>query len=146
MIIERRGKLALSQSGTLTTKTDITGRRRCLMGRCLNRLITRLRGKKILCGKQGKTQTRLGFVIKPKLTNIFIKDVEMTQDSVNNPKHYTSHPSGVECIEITEHLNFNIGNAIKYLWRASLKGAEVEDLRKARWYVEREIKRVTKQA
>jgi len=67
-------------------------------------------------------------------------------DNVNNPKHYTSHPSGVECIEITEHMSFNLGNAVKYLWRASLKGAEVEDLRKAKWYVEREIKRVTKQA
>ena len=63
-------------------------------------------------------------------------------DTVNHPKHYTSHPSGVECIEITEHLNFCIGNAIKYLWRAGLKGEQVEDLRKARWYIDREIARV----
>ena len=63
-------------------------------------------------------------------------------DPVNHPKHYTSHPSGVECIEITEHLNFNIGNAIKYLWRAGLKGEQIEDLRKARWYIDREIARI----
>lgn len=63
-------------------------------------------------------------------------------DNVNHPKHYTSHPSGVECIEITEHLNFCIGNAIKYLWRAGLKGEQVEDLRKARWYIDREISRI----
>lgn len=63
-------------------------------------------------------------------------------DSVNNPKHYTEHPSGIECIEITEHMNFCVGNAIKYLWRAGLKGEQVEDLRKARWYIDREIARV----
>ncbi|NDD56088.1 DUF3310 domain-containing protein [bacterium] len=63
-------------------------------------------------------------------------------DVVNHPKHYTSHPSGIECIEITEHMNFCVGNAIKYLWRASLKGKEVEDLRKARWYIDREIARI----
>lgn len=61
---------------------------------------------------------------------------------VNHPKHYTSHPSGIECIEITEHMNFNLGNAMKYVWRASLKGKEVEDLKKAIWYLEREIARI----
>ena len=63
-------------------------------------------------------------------------------DPVNHPKHYTEHPSGVECIEITEHFNFNIGNAVKYLWRQGLKGEQVEDLRKARWYIDREIARI----
>jgi hypothetical protein len=63
-------------------------------------------------------------------------------DNVNHPKHYNSHPSGVECIEITEHFNFNIGNAVKYCWRAGLKGEQVEDLRKARWYIDREISRI----
>ena len=63
-------------------------------------------------------------------------------DPVNHPTHYTSHPSGVECIQVTEHMNFNIGNAVKYLWRASLKGALLEDLKKARWYIDREIKRL----
>jgi len=63
-------------------------------------------------------------------------------DNVNHPKHYTEHPSGIECIEITEHMNFCVGNAIKYLWRAGLKGEQVEDLRKARWYIDREIARL----
>ncbi len=63
-------------------------------------------------------------------------------DPVNHPKHYTSHASGVECITITEHFNFCIGNAIKYLWRAGEKGDRLEDLRKARWYVDREIARL----
>lgn len=61
-------------------------------------------------------------------------------DPVNHPKHYTSHPSGVECIDITEHYNFNVGNAIKYLWRADLKNG-VQDLQKAKWYIDRELKR-----
>lgn len=56
-----------------------------------------------------------------------------------NPKHYKNHPSGVECIQITEAFNFNVGNAIKYLWRAGLKGEESDDLKKALWYVKREI-------
>ena len=49
-------------------------------------------------------------------------------DMVNHPPHYTSHPSGVECITITEHFGFNVGNAIKYLWRADEKGNAVVDL------------------
>lgn len=56
-----------------------------------------------------------------------------------NPAHYRSHPSGVECIQITEHMGFNLGNAIKYIWRADLKGSAIEDLNKAQWYIEREI-------
>lgn len=65
-------------------------------------------------------------------------------DSVNHPRHYTQHPSGIECIQVTEHFNFNIGNAIKYLWRQGLKNDSLEDLKKARWYVDREISRLTK--
>jgi len=62
-------------------------------------------------------------------------------DQVNHPKHYTSHPSGVECIQITEHMGFNLGNAIKYIWRSDLKGAGIEDLKKSVWYLQREIQR-----
>lgn len=70
----------------------------------------------------------------------------MTGDPVNHPAHYREHPSGVECITITEHMNFCLGNAVKYIWRAGLKGADpersaLEDLRKARWYLDREISR-----
>lgn len=64
-----------------------------------------------------------------------------TSDPVNRPDHYTKHPSGVECIQITEHMSFNIGNAIKYLWRCDLKNDALEDLKKARYYVDREIQR-----
>ena len=59
-----------------------------------------------------------------------------------NPKHYKSHPSGIECIEITEHLNFNRGNAIKYAWRANDKWCTREDLKKCEWYIKREIIRL----
>lgn len=65
-------------------------------------------------------------------------------DAVEHPSHYTEHPSGVECIEITRHFNFPIGNAIKYLWRAGLKDGgpdkQIEDLKKAVWYITDEIK------
>ena len=66
-------------------------------------------------------------------------------DPVNNPAHYTNHPSGIECIQVTEHMNFNRGNAVKYLWRCGDKGEPVEDLRKAIWYLEREIARLQAQ-
>lgn len=83
----------------------------------------------------------------------------MSEDTVNHPQHYNSHPSGVECITITEHMTFNAGNAVKYLWRAGLKAVHagennnnleshvirrkhVEDLRKAAWYINREIERL----
>jgi len=62
-------------------------------------------------------------------------------DPVNHPSHYTAHPSGIECIQITEHMGFNLGNAIKYVWRADLKGNSLEDLRKAIWYIDREIQK-----
>ena len=66
-------------------------------------------------------------------------------DQVNNPRHYTSHPSGIDCIKITEHMGFNLGNAIKYVWRSDLKNDAIEDLNKAIWYIQREIERRKKQ-
>lgn len=73
------------------------------------------------------------------------------KDNVNHPDHYTKHPSGVECIEITRHYCFSIGNAIKYLWRAGLKKEqgledtekEIEDLNKAIWYIKDRIEQLT---
>lgn len=62
-------------------------------------------------------------------------------DMVNHPPHYTEHPSGVECIVITRHMGFNLGNALKYIWRADLKDKPVEDLKKAIFYLEDEIKK-----
>ncbi|MBM1818052.1 DUF3310 domain-containing protein [Pseudosulfitobacter pseudonitzschiae] len=62
-------------------------------------------------------------------------------DPVNHPQHYVGHPSGVECIMVAKHMNFNLGNVLKYIWRADAKGAPVQDLEKARWYLDREIMR-----
>lgn len=61
-----------------------------------------------------------------------------------NPDHYKSHPSGVEAITVTRHMGFNIGNAMKYLWRAGLKAdnSAIQDLKKAIWYLEDEIERL----
>lgn len=64
-------------------------------------------------------------------------------DNVNHPAHYTAHASGIECIQVTEHMNFCLGNALKYLWRAGLKNDNaIEDLKKSIWYINREIKRL----
>ena len=60
---------------------------------------------------------------------------------VNKPKHYNSHPSGIECIQITQHMNFCCGNAIKYIWRADEKENAIQDLKKAIWYLNQEIER-----
>ena len=67
------------------------------------------------------------------------RGIGFMNDNVNNPKHYTDHPSGIECIQITEHMGFCLGNAMKYIWRADKKGKTIEDLQKARWYIESEI-------
>ena len=63
---------------------------------------------------------------------------------VNHPSHYNQHPAGIECIDIIEPMSLNIGNAIKYLWRAGLKPDAIhdEDLQKAIWYIERERERM----
>lgn len=66
-------------------------------------------------------------------------EAKAAADLVNHPPHYTKHPSGIECIEITQHMNFNLGNAVKYIWRADLKRDAIEDLKKAAWYLDREI-------
>jgi hypothetical protein len=70
-----------------------------------------------------------------------MSDTAEAADMVNHPPHYRAHPSGVECIAVTEHMTFNLGNAVKYIWRADLKGDAIEDLRKAVWYIQREIER-----
>lgn len=67
-----------------------------------------------------------------------------SSDPVNHPSHYTSHPSGIECVDVIEHMTLNVGNAVKYLWRHDDKGNPIEDLRKAIWYIEREIQRRSK--
>ena len=68
-----------------------------------------------------------------------VLQVKSKHDQVNHPKHYTSHPSGVECIEITRHMGYNLGNAVKYIWRCDLKRDAIEDLKKAIWYLQDEL-------
>ena len=105
------------------------------------------------CKKSAISEMETAMCNAMQLLKCFIerKDKEQKTDNVNHPAHYNLHPSGIECIEIARHHNFNIGNAIKYLWRAGLKSEEgmedtdkqVEDLNKAIWYIKDEIKRIT---
>lgn len=67
-------------------------------------------------------------------------------EAVDHPAHYNAHPSGIECIDVVRHMNFNLGNVVKYLWRAGEKdpAKHLEDLKKAAWYLNDEIKRLSK--
>lgn len=72
-------------------------------------------------------------------------------DPVDHPAHYNQLPAccqecgrPIECIDVIEWMTLNLGTAVKYIWRNEEKGNQVEDLRKARWYLDREIKRVTR--
>lgn len=88
-----------------------------------------VRGKRKLWNYTPKPEDRRGHAPMP--------------DPVNHPSHYTSHPSGVECIQITEHMNFNLGSALAYIWRAGLKTEDgTEDLSKAVFHLQREIQRL----
>ena len=96
----------------------------------------------------GEDRSKLGCSVCPRedpCHTISLKGISILTDPINHPKHYTSHPSGVECIQVTEHMNFNLGNVVKYLWRSDNKHqTPVEDLKKARWYLDREIERIQK--
>jgi hypothetical protein len=86
----------------------------------------------------GDTKSGSLTVDMSKAQGIFLDAVKVDSrpdESVSHPSHYTSHPSGVECIEITKHMGFLDGNALKYLWRYSLKNG-IEDLRKCRQYLD----------
>lgn len=81
------------------------------------------------------------------------QNTEINQkNNVNHPSHYTSHPSGIECIDIARYYDFDIGNVFKYIWRAGLKKdadltdiqKEIEDLEKAKWYLEDKINQLKK--
>lgn len=114
--------------------------------------------KNITIGVSINTQAAIAVGLKDMLDttelspafNIDSSEDNTREDNVNHPKHYTKHPSGVECIEITQWYNFCIGNAIKYLWRNGIKTEQgmsnkekqIEDLRKAIWYINQEIKRL----
>ena len=76
----------------------------------------------------------------------------MSNDNINHPKHYTDTPFGLEVIDITEHYDFCLGNALKYILRAGKKEEKgqdinqktIEDLGKAVWYLNREMQRQKK--
>lgn len=59
-------------------------------------------------------------------------------DMINSPPHYKGRIPNIECIDVTQHFNFCLGNAIKYIWRADMKGGD-EDLEKDVWYLQREL-------
>ncbi len=73
----------------------------------------------------------------------YYKEKAREDREIDRPFHYTNHPSGIECIQITEHMNFCLGNALKYIWRAGIKAGQPreKDLRKALWYINRELER-----
>jgi len=76
-----------------------------------------------------------------------LEKCEREHDNVNHPKHYNNSPATcecgrrIECIDVTRHMDFDVGNAVKYLWRFLDKGG-LEDLKKARWYLEDKIKQM----
>lgn len=76
--------------------------------------------------------------VRPEAANMDSNPVE--------PPHY-DFPGGVKVIDLTEHLSFCRGNVVKYVARAGRKdiAAELEDLQKARWYLDREIERLERQ-
>lgn len=86
------------------------------------------------------------------MTNTTPTEQKVSNDPVNHPSHYTSHPAkcecgrGIEAIQVTEHMGFNLGNATKYVWRCDLKKDAIEDLKKARWYIDREISKREKES
>lgn len=61
-------------------------------------------------------------------------------DIVKKARHYNVHGSGVECVEVIRHLSFDLGSAVKYVWRATEKGSENTDLEKALYYIDDEMK------
>jgi hypothetical protein len=95
---------------------------------------------------RGGTQTHeLWLPKKPAVSEIQILINELHKliatELVNHPAHYNSSPTGVEAIDFLEHMTFNGGNAAKYIYRHLEKGSPIPDLRKARWYIERELRR-----
>lgn len=97
-------------------------------------------------------------MLKKDLIEQYIDDVELIDsfdeeetNNVDHPDYYNMHPAGIECIDVIRHYPFNVGCAIKYLWRAGLKKdaslsdkeKEIEDLKKAIWYIEDRINQLS---
>lgn len=133
---ERLGEIAAKLDMVRATTLEDTG--------CVIR--TPLPGSSFSSKSEGLTaEERLAFVTGADTSNPLLDDLVFKEvDLVNHPPHYTRHPAGFEVIEITEHEGFCLGNAVKYLLRAGVKGGKdkyVEDLEKAKWYIDREIHR-----
>lgn len=86
-------------------------------------------------------ETENGLSVHGYMNNRLSEMLQAEKDDPVNPSHYKSHPSGVECIEVARHMTFNCGNVVKYLWRAGLKEGQpdIQDLKKALWYLQDEI-------
>lgn len=67
--------------------------------------------------------------------------MNINKEAINHPRHYNANASGIECIDVIEDMDFNIGNSIKYIWRSSYKEKLIEDIKKSMWYINREIER-----
>jgi hypothetical protein len=101
---------------------------------------------------RGTMNRCIGFSTKSHSTCAPLKQIEHVEDGVNHPAHYTSSPAvcskcghPIECIDVVRHMGFQVGNAVKYLWRAGKKGDELEDLKKSRWYIEDRIAQLEKE-
>lgn len=97
-------------------------------------------------GKKAGTQKEHQPSVESELHNLHRDKSSSEGSNVHHPRHYNLNPSGVECIDVIEHLTFNIGAAIKHLWRQGEKKgtSAIEDLEKAAWYTTREIERLEK--
>lgn len=84
--------------------------------------------------------------MKQSTKKVTSKDSRSISTEIEHPQHYNSHPSGVECLTVAQEFNFNLGNVIKYVWRAGLKHSALDDLRKAQQYIAFEIKRREEEA
>jgi hypothetical protein len=91
-----------------------------------------------LTGTQAMLAQKMGVPVED-YAKLHGEVVGVAPDPVNRPAHYTA--GGIETIDFIEakKLNYNIGNVVKYLTRADHKGNKLEDLRKAQWYLTREI-------
>lgn len=67
------------------------------------------------------------------------------KEAVKHPAHY-NQIGGIECIDVVQHMGFNLGNAVKYIWRADLKNDAIEDMKKAIQYLEFEIEKRCKKS
>lgn len=107
-------------------------------------LAEKIRQEEAIAAKQAREPKREGMQIykieeaEEEKPNLAYLTGATENDPVNHPDHYNQIP-GIECIDVTQHFTFCLGNVVKYVWRAEFAGNRLEDLLKARWYLEKEI-------